>query len=190
MTKLQHEGKMEIPTFRFAVREDLKDTNGLFLPTRAEPLATGWDVRAAQSDRKPLIIKPNQYVKIPLGFRAFCPEGWWLKLVPRSSTFTKRNLHALYGMIDETWEGEMLFAAQYLPEYRMIEIDDLMGGLVPYAPELIISFEEAIGQLIPVKREDMMVENISNEEYNRMCAERNGTRKTGGFGSTDQKEKS
>src|SRR6266404_6021196 len=179
MTKLQHEGNMEIPTFRFAIREDLKDTNNLLLPTRGEPLATGWDVQAATKDRKPLIIKPSEYVKIPLGFRAFCPEGWWLKLVPRSSSFTKRSLHALYGTIDETWEGEMLFAAQYFPEFRMKPV---AGGLE--SNNLMINFGEAIGQIIPVKREEMIVETISNEEYDALCGQRGGVRGGGGFGST------
>lgn len=87
---------MEIPTFKFALREDLKD-NKEFLPTLAEPKATGYDVRAAlEKSDAVLNIEPFAYVKIPLGFRAFCPEGWWYELKPRSSTFGKKNLHSLY----------------------------------------------------------------------------------------------
>jgi len=64
------ENLTKIPTFHFALREDLKDEKQ-FLPTKAEPEASGYDVRAAQKDRNPIIIKPFQYVKIPLGFRGF-----------------------------------------------------------------------------------------------------------------------
>ena len=108
-----------VPEFKFAVREDLKDTGTLFLPTRGEGKASGWDVRAAQQDRKPLVIKAGQYVRIPLGFRAFCPEGWYYRLNPRSSTFAKKHLNCLYGVIDETYALELVLAVQYLPGFHL-----------------------------------------------------------------------
>ena len=43
------------PIFKFAIREDLKDSGIIFLPERAEPYSTGWDVKAAQSE--PLFCK-------------------------------------------------------------------------------------------------------------------------------------
>ena len=161
----------EVPLFKFALREDLKDEK-IFLPTKGEPLATGYDCRAAPSDRKDIVLQPGQYGKIPLGFRCICPPGWWFKLVPRSSTFIKKSLHALYGTIDETYEGEAMFLCDYLPDIKSLSND------------LVIKFGEAIGQIIPVKRIEMGIELISNNEYDHLCEERNGQRKTGGFGST------
>jgi len=163
---------IEIPKFKFALREDLKN-NTEFLPTRAEPLATGWDVRAAMPDRKPLIIRAGQYVKIPLGFRAFCPSNYWYELKPRSSSFAKKSLHALYGTIDEAFNQEVVFAAQYIPDVSAM------------AKDLVIEFGEAIGQLVPVRRQEMIVENISNDELEKLYQERNAIR-NGGFGSTDK----
>lgn len=172
----------EIPIFKFAVREDLVKSKISFLPTRATPLSAGWDVKAAIKEvGNKLIIKPGQYVKIPLGFRAFCPAGWWYELKPRSSTFGKKSLHSLYGTIDEDYEGELIFAAQYRPEKEYTYIDNIMTQSI-----LSIEFGEAIGQIIPVKRQEMLVESISNEEYDRLCAERNAQRGAGGFGSTDE----
>lgn len=119
-----------------------------------------------------VVICSGEYVKIPLGFRVFCPPGWWLELRPRSSTFAKKNLHALYGVIDEDFEGQMIFAAQFIPE--------VAGGLTC----LTIQEGEAIGQIVPIRRQEMKIERVSNEEYENFCKERNTTRGAGGFGST------
>jgi len=158
----------EIPTFKFALREDLKDEKR-FLPTRGEPLASGWDVSAAPENKQDIIILPGQYFAIPLGFRSFCPPGWYYQLHPRSSSFIKKHMHNLIGIIDETWEGDTLFAGQYITNN---------------SHELTIKFGEKIGQIIPVKRQDIMIETISNEDYNDLCTKRNSVRKSGGFGST------
>lgn len=162
------------PTYQFALREDLKEDKR-FLPAKAEPEASGYDVRAAQEDRKPIIVKPGQYIKIPLGFKSFCKKGWYYQLHPRSSSFVKKNIHNLIGIIDETWEGQTLFAGQYLPDASSAQDD------------LIINFGDPIGQIIPVKRQEMMVEEISEDRFNDLCDKRQGIRKSGGFGSTDPK---
>lgn len=168
----------ELPKFLFALREDLKEDKR-FIPTRAEPLATGWDVRAAMPDQKPLLIHPNEYVKIPLGVRAFCPPGWWYRLVPRSSSFTKKSLHALYGTIDEAYPEELVFAAHYLPDLhidrRPLDLSDILK----------IEFGEAIAQIIPVRRQEMDIQEISNADLDKIYSERKAVR-TGGFGSTSK----
>lgn len=169
---------MENPTFQFALREDLKDDKR-FLPTRAEPLATGWDVRAAMPDREPLFIYPNEYVKIPLGVRAFCPPGWWYRLVPRSSSFTKKYLHALYGTIDEAYPEELVFAVHYLPG-RHVKKEP-----VDMSDVLKIEFGEAIAQIIPVRRQEMNIQEVSNVDIDKFYNERKAVR-TGGFGSTNK----
>jgi len=154
----------EIPTFKFVLDEGLSDD---FLPALGSERATGWDVRSTEA----MDISPQQYVKIPLGFRLFCPPGWWLEVRPRSSAFAKRHLHALYGVIDEDYEGQCVFACQFLPE----------NG---FSGVLAIKAGEAIGQVIPVLRQTMIVERVSNEEYEILCKTRNASRGTGGFGST------
>lgn len=164
------------PVFSFAIRDDLAgavNANGnSFIPTRGTDRSTGWDVRAATHEAKDLIIRAGSHVKIPLGFRVFAPENWWLEIRPRSSTFAKKQLHALYGVIDEDYEGECMFACQYLPDSRS------MGG------DLVIKFGEAIGQLIPVRRQEMVVREITNTDFDTACKARNAQRGAGGFGST------
>lgn len=162
----------ELPKFLFALREDLKDEKG-FLPTRAEPLATGWDCRAAMKDRKTLIVRPGQYVRVELGFRAFCPPGWWYRLMPRSSSFVKKSMHALYGVVDEAFNMEALFCFQYIPDVASLGND------------LRIEFGDPIAQIIPVQRQEMIVEEVGNVELEQMYRERNAVR-NGGFGSTSK----
>ena len=189
---------IEKPVYRFALREDLKDEKQ-FLPTRAEGKASGWDVRAAQKDREPIILQPFQHIMLPLGFRAFCPEGWWFRLSPRSSSFAKKNLHTLYGIIDEGYEGQCLYACQYIPSMRIFEKSDrdaktnmqhLSGCIDTKSYQtLTINFGDALGQIIPVRRQEMDVVGISNEEYDELCKTRGGERGAGGFGSSDKERK-
>jgi dUTPase len=172
--------KEETPKFSFALIENLKNDKR-FLPTRAEPKATGWDVRSASD----FTVKPFQHIKIPLGFRGLCPEGWWYELKPRSSTFAKKNLHSLYGTIDQTYEGELVFACQYIPDIDFAFKSGHFAGRC--ATNLEIKFGDAIGQIVPVRRQEMEVVECSNEEYDNSCKERAGQRGAGGFGSTDAK---
>lgn len=164
----------EVPVFKFALREDLLDAGDLFLPAKGEPLATGWDVRAAQLDRKDIVLRAGQYFKIPLGFRAFCPNGWWYQLHPRSSSFAKKAIHNLIGIIDETYPLELVWAGQYLPDISSLGKD------------LIIKFGDPIAQIIPIRRESMTILPISNDEFELLCKDRNAVR-SGGIGSTDKK---
>jgi dUTPase len=165
----------EIPTFYFTLREDLLN-NKEFLPTKAEPHATGYDVRAAQPDRKDIIIKPYQYFRIPLGFKAFPQNDWWFQLHPRSSSFAKKHIHTHVGIIDMCFELENLYLGQYLPNY---------GGELENK-DLVIKFGEPIGQIVPVKRVDMNVIEISDSKYKELSSLRGGER-IGGIGSTDIK---
>jgi dUTPase len=161
---------IELPTYQFALRDDVKD-DLRFLPTKGEPNATGYDVKAAPKDRQPIILHPGWYAKIPLGFRAFIPEGWWMELRPRSSSFAKKSMHTLYGVIDQDFSLENLYACQYLP------VD------MSFHNTLTIEFGESIGQMVPIKRQEMIVESVSNEEIEQLYKKRNAVR-NGGFGST------
>lgn len=157
---------MNIPEFKFALHEDLQD-NKEFLPTKSEPNATGWDVRAAL-DEDIMVLYPGEKFLIPLGIRCIIPEGWWLELRPRSSTFAKKDLNCLYGVIDQDYANMIYLSCQYQPEISEC---------------LEISFGEKLGQIIPVKRQEMVVSEISNEEFDKLVKERNAVRQ-GGLGST------
>lgn len=173
---------MDAPVYKFALTSELRSACACheikakdFLPTRPEPEASGWDVRCA--DPRGISLKPEHYYKIPLGFRVFCPSGWWAELNPRSSSFIKRHLHSLYGKIDETYPDEWFFLCQYLPDAR---------GIINSAHLKRVEFGDRIGQIMPVRRQDMAIKVISDEEMNAEIKNRNAARK-GGLGSTGTK---
>jgi len=251
------------PQFKFALREDLKD-NKEFLPSRAEPLASGWDVKAAWNaddvnqysyanifydinkyqifDSKssgiiylcekeiPLVkskkikgvvttgkpkivsayVPAGEYIKIPTGFKILAPEGWWVELKPRSSTFAKKFCHSLYGTIDNGFYNELLFAIQFLPEENLyihdhnldlITKDDYYGNTTQELSQaplekqyLKIDQGESIAQIIPVRLQNMEVLEISNEEFDAQTTLQKekikaqfGNVRDGGIGSTDKK---
>lgn len=172
---------MEVPVFKFAVVDIVKQkgnftlegvdlTPSCFVPKQSREKDTGYDVRCAEPDG--LVIKPGQYVLVRLGFRAFPPDGWWFELNPRSGTHAKKNMHCLYGKIDELWQGELCFSAQAMPDSTKLVKD------------LRIEYGERIAQIIPVKRVIMLPEEVSNEELEALYAARNGARGTGGFNSS------
>ena len=141
------------PNFKFALRDDLKNEKR-FLPSRKEIHCIGWDVLAAPVDRKDIIIKAGEYFKIPLGFRCLPEEGWWYELHPRSSSFMERKMHNLVGIIDKYYDVEVVMAGQYVPSSTDLKMQDL-----------VIKFGDPIGQIIPIKRIDMQVQEISNQEF-------------------------
>jgi len=162
-----HTHKESVPTFLFALREDLKD-NKEVLPIRVTAGSAGWDVSCAFEDHKDLIVHPGQYLKIPLGFRCIAPTGWWLELKSRSSSFTKKKLHALYGTIDQDYRGFCYYCAKY-------DGDSVMT----------IKMSEKIGQIIPIKLRHMEIVEINNKDFDYYVEqEHNNERKEGGFGST------
>jgi dUTP pyrophosphatase len=168
----------DVAHFKFAIADGL---GAEFLPTRANENDTGWDVRAAED----VIVRPFSTVKIPLGVRCFAPEGWWLELRPRSSTMAKKNLHCLYGVIDEGFENQILLAATWVPQFLSNDQIGFYINLAQYlGQELKIEKGERIGQLIPVKRNTVSMEAVSTEEFDNLCKVRAGKRGLGGFGST------
>jgi dUTPase len=175
-----------IPEYIFAVKEGVEsdhlDTKD-FLPVRGDSRSTGWDVTAAEA----VTMRPTETVRIPLGIRCFAPEGWWLELRPRSSTFAKKELSALYGVIDESYEGELLFVCRWVPNFHnygprfVSPIDDVVRY---YDREFTVAKGERIGQLVPVQRQEMIVKSVTNEEFDVLCRERGLERGAGGLGST------
>ena len=158
---------MTTPSFHFKVLGDL-DPN-IFLPSKKNITDTGYDVAAAED----CVIQNNSYVLIPLGIAMIAPPGWWIELRPRSSTFAKKKLHALYGVIDEEYENQIMLAVHFM--------EPLDGDF--FNTSLKIAKGEKIAQLVPVKRVDMNVVHVSSEKFDEMSKERNGKRGLGGFGS-------
>lgn len=155
------------------VLDDKEITAESFIPTRAREKDTGYDVRCAETSG--MTLRPGCYFKMKLGFRMFAPDGWWITLGPRSGTFINSHVHALYGVIDETYENELCFVGQYIPD---------ACTLIAASRKLVIPFGGRIAQIIPTPRWEMDRFRISNEEIEARYRIRNDPRGTGGFGSS------
>lgn len=172
--------KSEVPGFKFLIDDGLDDS---FLPTRSSREAAGWDVRAA----KDVTIYEGEYVLVPLGIKCFAPEGWWLELRPRSSTFMKKNIDTLYGVIDNDYEGSIYLGCRYTfsKTYTHLSISDY------FRPDRVgavsIKKGDRIGQLIPYRINQMSVSKVSPEEFEKLCKERGSERDPAGFGSSGDK---
>lgn len=191
------------PEFKFAATDRLKtllserpiEVDGHllsitdWLPKRANETDTGFDVRAAED----LTLAPFQYFKLPLGVVALIPEGWWLELRPRSSTFMKKKIHNLYGTIDQDFAHQLHFVGQYIPdrvELQGLDFGNILGtgqrdlsDFYKKENSLKILCGERIGQLVPIERVDMDVSVTSMEEIEEEMKKRSATR-NGGFGSS------
>lgn len=183
------------PVFHYAITTELSKhlpclldgkelTERDFLPSQQNASDAGWDVRCAENNTITLndgsVVKgyeltPHCYFKMKLGFRMFAPPGWWLKLAPRSSTFTKLHINALYGVIDTGYSGEFLFSGVYIPD----------ACTLISSQKIYIPFGARVAQVIPQRHYTQQVEMVSNEELEKMYSDRNETRGLGqGFGSS------
>ncbi len=158
--------------FKFVLTESLKkqcvDHNTdpkTFLPAKAEPSATGYDVKSAVT----IDLVPGELFKIPLGIKSLCPRGWCLELHPRSSSFMKKDMVCLVGQIDQDFNHEIHLVGRYFGK-----------------TSIQIEFGERVGQLIPRKITEMETVEVSEEQYNIALKQR-GSVRNGGIGSTGNK---
>ena len=158
--------------FKFVLTDSLKTQSisnktdpKTFLPTKAEPSATGYDCKSAIS----ITLVPGELFEIPLGIKSLCPKGWCLELHPRSSSFMKKDMVCLVGQIDQDFNHEIHLVGRYF-------------GKTP----IQIEFGERVAQLIPRKLTEMETDEISEEQYNIALKQR-GSVRNGGIGSTGNK---
>lgn len=78
----------------------------------AMPGDCGIDLYNAQDG--PVVVAPHESVEIPAGIRIKVPEGYCGFIRPRSSTFFKRGLLVIEGIIDSGYTGP-LFMHVYNP---------------------------------------------------------------------------
>jgi dUTPase len=167
----------EIPCFKFNILGDLDES---FMPTQGSLYATGYDVKSSED----VDVHIGRYAKIPLGIKCIAPKGWWLELRPRSSTFTKLNLHCLYGVVDEDYEGQIFLAVQYIPPFRT-ESNGAYAVLGEGEEEVLkIKKGDRVGQIVPVKRHEVIFSHVTEEEFEVARNERAFDRGDGGFGSS------
>ena len=146
------------------------------MPVKKTADAAAWDCFA----REDTIVKAAP-VLIGLGFMAEPPEGYYLEIVPRSSTGLKTNLRQpnSIGVIDSDYRGEV--KAMY--ESKIEERKVAHSGTVFSAPVY-----KCVGTATLIKAGDRFAQMILRKKYDADLVEveelSETERGTGGFGST------
>lgn len=83
----------------------------VILPEVSEGNA-GIDLRVLTEDGQPVTLLPNETRKFMTGIKMDIPYGFYIEVVPRSSTGIKKNLRLMNtcGILDSSWKGETVVA--------------------------------------------------------------------------------
>lgn len=128
------------------------------LPTRSKEGDAGYDLYCVED----ALVMPDEFLDIHIGIAVEFPAGIYGRIVGRSSTFRRRGLLCIEGIIDEGYRGE-LFAAVH--------------NINPETPCQIYKGERLV-QLIPMVN---IAPNLSPEFVGQLSASERGA---DGFGST------
>ena len=79
----------------------------------------GIDLRVLTEDGQSVTIQPHEAFKFRTGIKMDIPEGYYIEVLPRSSTGVKKNLRLLNtaGILDEGWKGETLLFVENTGEF-------------------------------------------------------------------------
>lgn len=86
-------------------------------PSQAYEGDAGWDLACLDN----FVVPPQSYVDARTGIAAAVPPGYFMRLVGRSSTFRKKRLMVIEGIIDAGFRGE-LFSCVYNPTAKGIAV--------------------------------------------------------------------
>lgn len=56
-----------------------------------------------------VVIPAGEWRDLPVGIQIQPPEGYWVRLVGRSSTFRRRGLSVIEGVVDNGYRGDIYF---------------------------------------------------------------------------------
>lgn len=103
-------------------------------PRNAYGNDAGWDLFVMGST----IIEPGSFVDVRSGVAAAIPEGYYGRIIGRSSTIRSRGLIVMEGIIDAGFRGE-LFAGVYNPGQTRVTVhhgDSLAQIIIQLVPEI------------------------------------------------------
>ncbi|MFL8968940.1 dUTP diphosphatase [Helcococcus kunzii] len=126
----------------------LKMVTEKFTPTYATEGSAGFDLYC--NNEEPIVVKPNEVVKIPTGIKVSIPEGYFGAVYPRSSAGIKHRitLANTVGIIDSDYRGDIqiFFVNESDKEYTINNGDRLAQMIIqPYVRseiEIVDSLDE------------------------------------------------
>lgn len=97
------------------------------LPTRANPGDAGFDLYVSEDTK----IEPGEFVDVPCGVRVAMPPGIWGRITGRSSTWRKRQLLVIEGVIDTGYRGPLYAGVTNMGDrHKIIEKGERIAQLV------------------------------------------------------------
>ena len=84
------------------------------VPTQAYPGDAGWDLHVLHDT---MVGETDQWTNVRSGIAMAVPEGYYARLVGRSSAFRKKGLIVHEGIIDAGYRGELFSACSLLDVY-------------------------------------------------------------------------
>jgi len=76
-------------------------------PTQGYPGDAGWDLYCSRTQ----VVLPGVATELHTDLHIELPEGFFARIVTRSSTFRRHGLIVMEGIIDNGWRGEMCIQA-------------------------------------------------------------------------------
>lgn len=110
----------------------------------------GIDLRVLTQNNEPSVtIEPNEFYTFNTGIKMNIPEGYYVEVVPRSSTGIKRNLRIknTVGVLDSSWKGETLVAVHnFGPTPITVENNERLCQMILHAyPRVLIKEVDDVG---------------------------------------------
>ena len=115
------------------------------IPTRGSEQAAGYDLYACIDS--PILISPNETVKISTGLAVEIPEGYFSGIFARSGLATKKGLAPAnkIGVCDSDYRGEYIVALHnHSNKSQFVEPGERIAQLIvlPYLPVEFTEVEE------------------------------------------------
>lgn len=114
----------------------------------------------------PVVLPRNFRVKIPLGFKVVCKQGFRVQLYPRSSTpYKKGLLFATSGVIDTDFRGEVMGAVKVDFPTTIITDGDCLFQMELFPPCATISVKFMVDKVLFKRVEEVFATNRPTEGY-------------------------
>jgi deoxyuridine 5'-triphosphate nucleotidohydrolase len=96
----------------------IKVSEHAITPRSSYPGDAGYDLFTSDT----ITIPPGEWRDVPVGIRLQAPEGYWVRLVGRSSTYRRRGLLVFEGVVDNGYRGDIYFGCRnWSPQEVVIE---------------------------------------------------------------------
>jgi len=98
------------------------------IPVRHHAGDAGYDI-AVSTDA---VIGPDGWLNLPTDLKTQAPEGYYFRLVGRSSTIRSHGLHVVEGIIDSGFRGKLeILVHNISSENAELKVGDRIAQLIP-----------------------------------------------------------